>query len=776
MKETFHKYLNIIIIWWTAALLLRLAEAGTLLMLLGNEDGMLVSELTGFAMDIVIGSAILLLFFPLYYLFARHFPKTTNSIFLTILCLFAVIHLLLLQYFFNQHKMLDSLLFGYSWDEIVNTVGTANVSITKIVVEIVVVVALLLLSYFLIRKRHKSRILSFIALASLPIAVILILLKVTFYNNYAANKSYYFYKSAIKYKTTEKQYCHALTPEDIAGYQSLFPKRKFVSDTYPLLHEFATSDSLGSFFDNFDSKPNVVIILAEGLNDDFVHDYHGLNLTPKLRSLIGQSLYWDHCFTLGERSYAVVPSLLGSLPYGKIGFTLLERLPRHLSLVSILKANGWQTDFFYGQGSWFHRKDRFFKRNNIDLIFDDAVYAEKYEKIIVGSNEYFWGYNDRDLFNQSLEVVDTLDSRPRLDIFFTGSMHSPFMIPDAEHYDKRLAGMVQELENSDERKYFEIYNDYARSILFFDDALADFIHHYSQRDDYQNTIFVITGDHPMSEIPPENTFKKYHVPLIIYSPGLKAPAVFHNTVSHLDFYESMLAFMEKYEVGRPSHSASMGSNLFEDNENIAFMDESRDVKELYSNGYFVNDSNIYKITEGFGIQKINDPEKYNELIRRLDLVRRTSEYTSLENYIVPAVDYCEALGLKPIEDLDHSGDTVYQAKYTTIIKKVDVTDYDTVLLDLSFGYKGFADNCVVCDISDEEGNNLYYRANYMGGDDVDFAIFQYIPVTHGKGKTLLKVYFCNEVDDKCLVSDINGLLAGKIRSHSFQPSNISGPK
>ena len=132
--------------------------------------------------------------------------------------------------------------------------------------------------------------------------------------------------------------------------------------------------------------------------------------------------------------------------------------------------------------------------------------------------------------------------------------------------------------------------------------------------------------------------------------------------------------------------------------------------------------------------------------------------------------------MKPIEDLDHSGDTVYQAKYTTIIKKVDVTDYDTVLLDLSFGYKGFADNCVVCDISDEEGNNLYYRANYMGGDDVDFAIFQYIPVTHGKGKTLLKVYFCNEVDDKCLVSDINGLLAGKIRSHSFQPSNISGPK
>lgn len=96
-------------------------------------------------------------------------------------------------------------------------------------------------------------------------------------------------------------------------------------------------------------------------------------------------------YPFGERSFAAVPSILGSLPYGKTGFTLLEKLPRHLSLVSILNANNYHTAFFYGQGAWFHQKDQFFRYNNIDLLFDNNSFSSEYEKIIVGNDQFFWG-------------------------------------------------------------------------------------------------------------------------------------------------------------------------------------------------------------------------------------------------------------------------------------------------------------------------------------------------------------------------------------------------
>lgn len=757
-KDLFNRYMDIVIVFWVMSLALRLIEAVTIMAMPDNAEGVLVSEAAGLAMDIVFESAILLLLFPFYGLIARRAPKTATTIYLVTFGIFVCIHVLLLQYYFNQHKPLDALLFGYSPEEIIMTVGTADVPVVTILIELAASIVVIVSAYLFVRKKSKPKILAILTMLSLPIAVALLVLDVSFYNDFAANKSFYFYEKAASYTANKKQYCHEISREKIAEYHKLFPNKKFVSDEYPLLHEFTANDSLSAYFNDFDSKPNVVIIIVEGLNDDFVHGFHGLNLMPKLHSLIGKSLYWDHCFTLGERSYAVVPSLLGSLPYGEMGFTLLNRLPRHVTLMSILKAHGYQTDFFYGQGSWFHRKDRFFKRNNIDLIFDNAVYDEKYNKIIVGENNFFWGYNDRDMFNQSLEVIDTTDRRPRMDVYFTGSMHSPFIIPEPEHYNRRLDSLKKNLERKD-RKYYDKYNDYAMSIMFFDDALADYLERYSRRDDWQNTIFVITGDHPMSEIPPENALKKYHVPLIIYSPRLKTPAVFNNTVSHLDFLETMIAYMERYGIKKPAKSPAFGGNLFDNNDNFAFMDEPRNVIEFYSNGYYLQGDKLYKVEEDYNIHKINDSDKCNELKRKLELVRDMSEYTSIQNYIIPADEYCKMLGQNLITDLDHSGDTSSNAKYIPIIYKTDVTDCDTVTLDLSFAYKGDGDNTVVCEMNDENNNNLYYGANYIGNEEAQIEIYKHLQVKKGEGRTYLKVYLYNKKEGMCHLTDINGMLS-----------------
>ena len=58
-------------------------------------------------------------------------------------------------------------------------------------------------------------------------------------------------------------------------------------------------------------------------------------------------------------------------------------------------------------------------------------------------------------------------------------------------------------------------------MLYADASLKRLFERYRKRTDYDNTIFVITGDHRIPEIPLSTKIDRYHVPLIIYSPLLQ---------------------------------------------------------------------------------------------------------------------------------------------------------------------------------------------------------------------------------------------------------------
>lgn len=772
VKYTLEKYLYIALTSLIIIFLMRFLEAGTMLFTFGNEKGMILSELAGIGLDVIDSLVILLLLFPLYFLISRCSERLADMLFMTVITLLTVAHFLLLQYFFSQHKPLGSLLFGYSLDEILLTVKTANISIFSLTIAVIVIIALPLVTYYLAKKKLPYRVVRIIIWALLPISIPVTIVACLTYNDFTSNKSYVFYKAAIDYKTEEKIYCHEITREVYFDYRNMFRERNNFSEEYPLLHYFETEDSLGYYFNDFEKKPNVVILFVEGLNDDFVHDYHGANLMPNLRKMMENSLYWRRCFTLGERSFAVVPSLLGGLPYGEIGFTLLDQLPTHLTLVSVLGANGYQTDFFYGQGSWFHKKNIFFKKNNISLIFDNACYSDKYPKILVGKDNYFWGYDDKCLFQQSLEVIDTLSDKPRLDMYFTGSTHSPFIISETEKYDKRMKEIRDGLETRTDRKFFKHFNDYARTILFLDDAIGDFIENYSKRDDFKNTIFVITGDHPMTEIPPVNSLKRYHVPFIIYSPNLKTSATFSNTVSHLDFYETMIAFMEKYGVERPEYSASFGRNMFKESNNIAFMDEPRNMVDLYYGGYYVSEDNLYRVDDDFNIYKFRSMEIYDlskpaelySMKRRLQEIKEISEYTSLENKIMPIDVYCKALKDTLLREFKNKNDIVFSGKYHNLVPEIDVTEFDTLVLDFSLDYHGVDDACqLVYRISDENGNNISTEYFGIGKDGRKYAFHKQIPLKNKGGKIVFNAFLFNPEQQECTISRLDGILLGNIK-------------
>ncbi|RYD71733.1 MAG: LTA synthase family protein, partial [Sphingobacteriales bacterium] len=417
---------------------------------------------------------------------------------------------------------------------------------------------------------------------------------------------------------------------------------KKIAHDYPFLHYSNKNDVLSKYFYKADSSPNIVLIITEGLADKFIHPYYGYNFMPFLDSLSKKSLYWDHFFTNGERSFAAVPSLTGSLPYGKSGFTLMDRLPNHFSLVNVLNNNDYYTSFFYGQGAWFHKKDAYFRFNNIDLVFDNSKFSPEYSKIIVGENKFFWGYNDKELFGQSLKVIDTLPPKKRFDIYFTGTMHSPFIISSEKYYNELYDNIIAKNKNDEEKIFLQTYRKYFLSLLFTNDALSQFFDAYRKRPDYKNTIFIVTGDHPMTEIPIENPLKKYHVPFIIFSPLLKQPHTFHSVGSHLDLYESLLSYLHiSYGQKIPFVSAAI-SNLLDTatpyryTKPIVFMNRNREVIDFLDNGFYLNNNEeLYKVDENFGLERIDNEKKFRELSKKLEAFSRASLYASTHGKLVP---------------------------------------------------------------------------------------------------------------------------------------------
>jgi uncharacterized sulfatase len=492
-----------------------------------------------------------------------------------------------------------------------------------------------------------------------------------------------------------------------------------------------------------------------------------MELMPFMKSLKSKSLYWNRCLSTSERSFAVMPSVTGGLPYGKIGFTLLENLPRHLSLVSILHSNKYFTSFFYGQGSWFHKKNRYFTLNHIDLIFDNRQFGAGYEKIIVGENNFFWGYNDKDLFNQSFEVLDTLPHQNRLDIYFTGTSHSPFVINNQKYYDSRFEKLKEKTPDEDTRSFLDKHKKYIESIFFLDDALKEFFESYRERPEFENTIFFITGDHPMTELPIANSIKKYHVPLLIYSSNIKEPKVFSNVVSHLDLYETILAYLaSEYDIQVPSVSTSLGNKLIPtqtDSKTIVFMTDNKEMIDIYSDGFYMSGNKFFAVEDNLHLKRIEDISRMKVIERKLELFKRINFYVCTQNTIIPDNLYCQSLGLKMISSRKDSTQVTFSDEYNTLVERTAIPNTNSYFyLTLEHSCMTDKNPIIVYQVTNRSDSILLWRSTGMDKEQIVAQVNTEIPRFIVKDSTLFfKSFIWNQSRQEVIFKNLNALLCAE---------------
>ncbi len=564
----------------------------------------------------------------------------------------------LIKYFATALVPLGSDLFGYSLKEISETVrGGATFDKASVLLFVVPVIAFWISLAFLYSGNVIKPLPAFVLLGigllmafTVPVLPARTSFSTEFSYNLALNKPAFFVKDAYAYftRSTKKSVNsrprngEKKRPDTAPSAATAAPAASaFMNPEYPFLRKDDTPDVLGEFFTvDPKSPPNFVFILVEGLGKAFSgpNAYLG-SFTPFLDELSRKSLYWENFLASQGRTFAALPSILASLPYADKGFNDLgPRMPRHLSFLSILKHNGYRLKFYFGSDLDFDNERQFLQKQGVDVMIGINDYDKSYEK----SPGTDWGYADRELVRKSLEMERQDAKQPYVTFVQTMSMHTSYSIPGQEKYIQFFEERMNQLgfdkaQKEKHRPYEKIYS----TILYTDDALRYFFDQYAKLPSYRNTIFIITGDHRLPEIPMSTKIDRFHVPLIIFSPLLKRASQIQSISSQLDITPSLLAFLKKdYRLDVPSAASWVGTGLdtnpsFRNIHKYPLKHTKTNLIDYISGMYFMDQDVLFSIGKYMDLEPVQDERKKSQLIAEFNQYKSMNDRFTRELKLIP---------------------------------------------------------------------------------------------------------------------------------------------
>ncbi|NOT38695.1 MAG: LTA synthase family protein [Saprospiraceae bacterium] len=765
------RYLGLTYFGLILVILFRVYESLTLYQLF-NPPKLWKSEALGLMQDIFLCFGVFWIIYPIYRYLFDHRGRSKLYLFEIAVVFFVVAHIAILEYFFYQMEPLDVFLFGHKTNEMMFSLNTSGLSFKRLFIILLGSILLLTIGIYYY-KRIQFTTKYFEILRWLGVAGLVLFIYLDLYGKFPAasdlikNKSFYFYTNILKDRS--KKFFEPSIEEWAPRYQQEFPDRKYIDPKFPFLHEFETDEKLGNYLQSFDKAPNVVILLTESLSEYFIHPIRGMHFMPFLDSLSKNSLYWPNHFSLGERSFAANPAISASVPYGEIGFSLMETYPYHFSLINVLQRNNYFCSFFYGQGAWFHNKKHFFNFNNIDRIIDKNSFSNKFKKIEVGEEKNFWGYNDIDLFEQYIESTDSLRNKTRLDIVFTGTSHSPFILNDPEYYNSRFQKDIEKITKPEDLEHFQLYKKYYQSLYNVDDAYRLLFDSLSKRSDYNNTIFIITGDHAMTELPRLNAINPYKVPLIIYSPKLKQVQRFEEICSHNDIYETLLSYLHnKYNITIPKFSSALGNKIkfekeFNNKGTYAFMNNNRQIVDIYSDGYYLfRDKYLFKVYKDFELREIIDRDIRKKLRNKLYAFKAASQMACYNEALMPDSLYFNFTMHTIIKSHNYK-DSIFFQTSDLVLDTLKIQNANHFTLDLSCTIQSeiSAFPHVMIQAIDNEGKIIYNNELEFPYDKNNYQFHENIIIPGINSTYKLVLYFKNSAKDAFQFQDLKWTLYSK---------------
>jgi phosphoglycerol transferase MdoB-like AlkP superfamily enzyme len=306
-------------------------------------------------------------------------------------------------------------------------------------------------------------------------------------------------------------------------------------------------------------NPNVVVVILES----FAFYKTGvlgnpLDPTPNFDRLAREGLLFRRFYTPSSGTARSVWAFITGLPDVESRETS-SRNPLIVKQRSIIEAfEGYEKLYFLG-GSANWANIRGLLSSNIEglEIFEEGSYSSKVEDV--------WGIPDLHMFEEANRVLAGKKA-PFFAIIQTSGNHRPYTIPK----DNRGFELVDPGSQEKVKRYgFESINEF-NSFRFLDHGIGHFIAQASREDYFGNTVFVFFGDHGLPGNSP-TMFKSeqqlalttFHVPLVIYAPGLiDGGAEYETVASELDVLPTIASL-----VSKPYLNTALGRDLLDSSIN-----------------------------------------------------------------------------------------------------------------------------------------------------------------------------------------------------------------
>lgn len=342
-------------------------------------------------------------------------------------------------------------------------------------------------------------------------------------NQLGLNPCYVFIRSLSRQDQVELHFCD--DDEAIAEVQRQLGITT-PDASYPILRKISPQGTAHRY--------NVVFVIMEGMSaNNLSHHGYPKAITPFLDSLLQHSLYFENCYTSGDRTCLGTYSSVVSFPtiYGQ--HPMYNTPVRTFNSIAYeLKANGYATNFFVSHNKNFDNTNAFMMANGFDRLYSEEDYPPEALKTIYGAPDDY-------LLDFAVRRMDTLanDGTPFLATILTVSNHQPYYIPE-------------KYRDADK-------SEWEQAVAFSDDALRQFFAQAATRTWFDSTLFVLVADHGNAN---DNTYplsiSYFHSPLIFYAPAFVPPQSLDCMAQQTDIFPTIMGIL-----GLPYYNNTFGIDL-----------------------------------------------------------------------------------------------------------------------------------------------------------------------------------------------------------------------
>ena len=307
-------------------------------------------------------------------------------------------------------------------------------------------------------------------------------------------------------------------------------------DNSTALSPFPMSRTLGGGW----VQPNIVVIVVESLARDYTGFGNGTQFTPYLDRLAADpnTLYFPYCYANGTKSIEMVPSIFCGMPSLMSEFYVTSAYASNKVNNAYKLAKGYKTAFFHGSNNGTMGFQSFLKQTGLQQYHGiDQYPSDLYQRDFDGN----WGIFDEPYLQHFIRCMDTMNDgkQPVFASVFTLSSHHPYTIP--KPYLNKLPGTPETVQHT---------------IAYADIALQKFFQTAATKPWFNNTVFVITGDHT-SHSDKEYFYSQsghYEVPFLIYAPGIDIKHINEKPNQSEEFRNQQLRIQQPQTFTNPSRN------------------------------------------------------------------------------------------------------------------------------------------------------------------------------------------------------------------------------